>query len=157
MICLVPQCAAPSVADDCVCEQHAAVEARAVEQHRMVREADIAEMRGEVWPPNAKVVARPRVPIKLDKVAGGAYGQAALRGIVEELCAATNGTRNNALNRAAFNMGALVAGGQVTEMDGMRALRAAAKELELGDWEAKGTIRSGWMKGLENPRVPSAA
>lgn len=154
MLCLVPSCAAPSVAGDCVCQQHKTIEARAVEQHRMVRESDIAEMRGEAWPPPPP--RRLRSVPRLVTHDGTPYGLAAMRSIVAELAEADGG-RNNALNRAAFSLATLVAGAQVAEHEALHALRATAEEIGLPEWEAKRTIRSGWMKGLENPRVPSAA
>ena len=55
----------------------------------------------------------------------GAYGQAALRAEIAALAATPPGCRNDALNRAAFNLFQLVAGGELAEAEVIAALQRA--------------------------------
>ena len=90
----------------------------------------------------------------------GAYGQAALRAEVATLAATPPGCRNNALNRAAFNLFQLVAGGEIAEAEVIAALRRAcvANGLAKDDgWQrVHATIRSGRGAGLQHPRSGGA-
>jgi Bifunctional DNA primase/polymerase, N-terminal len=83
---------------------------------------------------------------------GGAYGRAALVGERAAVAAAQPGRRNTTLNRAAFNLGQLVAAG-LLEVDEVRAVLLAAA-LEAGNPEAKAraTIESGLRGGAAKPR-----
>jgi hypothetical protein len=81
------------------------------------------------------------------------YGGAALvreSGLVR---AAQPGGRNRTLNRAAFCLGQLVAGGAIDRQSVEAALFGAALDSGLGPREAESTIRSGIEAGLEHPRV----
>jgi len=60
--------------------------------------------------------------------------------------------RNNALNRAAFSMGTLVAGGQILQQAVEGALAEAAIGCGLTERETYGTIRSGLTAGMTKPR-----
>jgi hypothetical protein len=83
---------------------------------------------------------------------GTAYAMAALR---EEAClvaTAPPGTRNNTLNRAAFNLGQLVAAGLVPHLAVATALASAAERAGLPAGEARRTIRSGMTAGSHRPR-----
>jgi hypothetical protein len=86
----------------------------------------------------------------------GAYGHAALRAEVAALAATPPGCRNNALNRAAFNLFQLVAGGELAEAAVIAALQQAcvANGLAADDgWgSVHATIRSGRFAGLQHPR-----
>jgi hypothetical protein len=83
---------------------------------------------------------------------GGGYGQAALVRERAAVAAAEPGSRNATLNRAAFNLGQLVAAG-LLDMDQVRAVLLAAA-LEAGNPEAKAraTIESGLRGGATKPR-----
>jgi Bifunctional DNA primase/polymerase, N-terminal len=82
----------------------------------------------------------------------GGYGRAALARERAAVAAAQPGRRNATLNRAAFNLGQLVAAG-ILEADQVRAVLLAAA-LEAGNPEAKAraTITSGLRGGAAKPR-----
>lgn len=82
------------------------------------------------------------------------YGAVSLKRIGERLCKAEGGERNEALNRAAFSVGQLVAGGQLRESAGLADLTLGAELIGLPKWEAERTIESGYEAGLESPWVP---
>jgi hypothetical protein len=87
---------------------------------------------------------------------GHAYGQAALRDEIAMLAATPRGSRNHALNRAAFCLFQLVASGELTEAEVIEGLRQACQANGLaGDdgWNTvRLTIRSGARAGLQHPR-----
>lgn len=87
----------------------------------------------------------------------GGYAEAALSREAELVRHAAPGTRNHALNRAAFNLGQLVAGGELAEADVVTALTEAAQTAGLSDHETRATIASGLTKGQLNPRAPRAS
>lgn len=80
------------------------------------------------------------------------YGQAALVGILATVRAAPHGARNDTLNRAAFRLGQLVAGGQVAENVARGELVAVAVD-SYGDGERRAStiVSSGLAAGLEHP------
>jgi hypothetical protein len=83
---------------------------------------------------------------------GGGYGPAALAGERAAVATAPPGRRNATLNRAAFNLGQLVAAGLV-DVDQIRVVLLAAA-LEAGNPEAnaRATIESGLRGGAAKPR-----
>jgi hypothetical protein len=80
------------------------------------------------------------------------YGLAALSGELEELRSAPVGTRNHTLNRCAFRLGRLVAGGELSEAEMIEALRAQALGRGLSPREIERTISSGLEAGRRQPR-----
>jgi|tagenome__1003787_1003787.scaffolds.fasta_scaffold20962856_3 hypothetical protein len=100
-----------------------------------------------------------RAPIAMLQGHPGAYGQAALDGEIAILEAAPRGTRNNALNLAAFKLFQLVAGG---ELDREHVLAALVEACHTNGLAADGmravlaTIRSAEGAGLRQPRSRSA-
>jgi Bifunctional DNA primase/polymerase, N-terminal len=82
----------------------------------------------------------------------GGYGRVALAEERAAVAAAQPGRRNATLNRAAFNLGQLVAAG-LLEVDQVRAVLLAAA-LQAGNPEAKAraTIESGLRGGAAKPR-----
>lgn len=83
---------------------------------------------------------------------GVGYGPAALAAEVDRVHGAVEGTRNDALNAAAYNLGQLVAGG-VLDVEVVRgALATAAATIGLGQREIDATIASGLDAGGRNPR-----
>jgi hypothetical protein len=86
----------------------------------------------------------------------GAYGRAALAREITSLSAAGPGVRNAALNKAAFNLFQLVAGGELNSADVEQALARACEANGLAKddgWLAcRKTIASGRHAGLQNPR-----
>ncbi|EFI34083.1 Bifunctional DNA primase/polymerase [Desulfonatronospira thiodismutans ASO3-1] len=83
---------------------------------------------------------------------GTAYGRAALEREVERVSTASEGTRNDTLNKAAFALGQLVAGNGLSENDVLTALSNAALENGLEHREVEKTIQSGIEAGKQNPR-----
>ncbi|TWI71312.1 putative DNA primase/helicase [Bradyrhizobium huanghuaihaiense] len=86
----------------------------------------------------------------------GAYGHAALRTEIAALAAAAPGRRNDALNRASFNLFRLVAGGELAEDEVLAELHRACVinglVVDDGLSSVNLTIRSGRAAGLRHPR-----
>ncbi|HZP51151.1 MAG TPA: hypothetical protein VFB40_08280, partial [Actinocrinis sp.] len=85
------------------------------------------------------------------------YGPAALRREAEHVASAPEGGRNHALNRAAFNLGQLIATGHLTEADAIDELSRAAAQAGLDERETARTIASGIKAGRQHPRIPRTA
>jgi hypothetical protein len=102
-----------------------------------------------------RVVAAIRGPCR-----AGAYGDAALQAEIATLAATPPGRRNDMLNRAAFSLFQLVAGGELAEGEVIAALQGAcvANGLVADDgWQSvHATIRSGRGAGLQYPRSRGA-
>lgn len=82
------------------------------------------------------------------------YVQAAIDNEVLAVMRAGEGTRNDTLNRAAFNLGTLVALGRADSGSIITELLNAAVAAGLPYREAETTIRSGMDAGLSKPRDP---
>ena len=80
------------------------------------------------------------------------YAQAALDDEVRAVASAMNGTRNDTLNRAAFNLGQLIAGGALDEDEVQERLYAAGEACGLPFAEVKVTMHSGLNSGRTHPR-----
>jgi hypothetical protein len=85
---------------------------------------------------------------------GGAYANAALRNEAENVASAPEGTRHDTLNRAAFNLGQLIAEGLLAAGDVAGTLAEAATAVGLKPTETRRIIRSGMDAGHLNPRRP---
>jgi Bifunctional DNA primase/polymerase, N-terminal len=84
-----------------------------------------------------------------------AYGLAALEAELDTLRATPEGRRNHELNRVAFVLGQLIAGG---ELDGTRVQDELMAATDLPEREARATIASGLKAGLREPRsAPTCA
>lgn len=83
---------------------------------------------------------------------GTPWGLAARERQLGRLAIAPNGQRNDALNRAAFELGQLVAGGELRQDETLHQLLFVAERIGLDPDEALGTIRSGFEAGLCKPR-----
>lgn len=87
---------------------------------------------------------------------GRGYGRAALAYECDTLAAAPRGTRNAALNRAAFCLFQLVAGGEITEEEVVAGLMSACEHNGLlqedGEQQCRATIQSAAKAGLQHPR-----
>jgi hypothetical protein len=92
----------------------------------------------------------PRITARPDDGAS-AYGRAALTAEAETV-ARTRRQRHITLNRAAFNLGQLIAAGLLTEAEVTRALTAAAAQTGLPEREITRTIRGGMAAGERSPR-----
>src|SRR5262249_2630809 len=80
------------------------------------------------------------------------------RTAIERECAAvaraTEGTRNDQLNRSAFALSNLVAGGELGELEVRLRLTDAARACGLPANEIARTIASGFSAGMQHPRTP---
>lgn len=85
------------------------------------------------------------------------WARAALEGELAVLQAAQPGMRNHTLNRVAFRLGQIIAGGGLDEGEVEGALMNGALALGLGDREATATVHSGLSAGEECPRGPADA
>jgi replicative DNA helicase len=84
------------------------------------------------------------------------YADAALRYELGAVAGAQPGTRNTALNRAAYSLAGLVATGELPESYVRARLEAAALACGLDEKEALATIESGFRAGMGAPRDVSA-
>lgn len=81
-------------------------------------------------------------------------GRSALQGEVQTLATAVEGSRNDTLNRAAFNLGQLVGSGDLPDALVVDELTAVARQVGLADSEIHATIKSGMDSGAATPRAP---
>ena len=109
-----------------------------------------ARLRQLLAPPATPRTTLPPAPTPAGR--RGGYGRAALARERAAVATTSPGRRNVTLNRAAFNLGQLVAGGLV-DVDQVRVVLLAAA-LEAGNPEAKAraTIESGLCGGAAKPR-----
>jgi hypothetical protein len=84
------------------------------------------------------------------------YGAAALRAELDNLAQAVLGTRNDTLNRSAFALGQLVAGGELAQAEVETGLLATARGIGLDDTEAVPVIQRGIAAGSAQPRSAPA-
>lgn len=90
--------------------------------------------------------------VVVDSATGSRYLVAALRGELHEVLSAKHGTRNHALNRAAFNLGQIAAQRGVP-VDAVRAMLIdAGHEIGLASHEITSTVDSGLHAGQAQPR-----
>lgn len=82
------------------------------------------------------------------------WARAAFDGELSVLMAAQPGMRNHTLNRVAFRLGQIIAGGSLDEADVEAALLDGARAIGLGEREAAATVHSGLTAGEELPRRP---
>ena len=82
-----------------------------------------------------------------------AYAQRALESEVGKVTLAPIGERNDTLNRAAFSLGQLVAGGVLDVDDVIDSLLVAASRCGLPTSEARASIASGLRAGSAQPRA----
>lgn len=84
-----------------------------------------------------------------------AWAKAALEGELQRLRTAQPGMRNNTLNKVAFRLGQIIAGGQLDEGEVEGLLVQNALATGLGEREATATVYSGLNAGESAPRGPS--
>jgi len=94
-------------------------------------------------------------PVQLHKsensTTTSAYGAVAIEKEIKAVRTATQGERNNRLNRAAFALGQLHAGGEIADVQ--VELVQAALGAGLPEHEARRTVDSGWSAGQSEPRM----
>ena len=83
---------------------------------------------------------------------GTVYGLAALQAELETLTTTPEGSRNHQLNRAAFALGQLIAGGELEERRARSELLSAALAIGLPEREARQTLDSAFTAGAREPR-----
>lgn len=81
------------------------------------------------------------------------WAEAALHGELGRVMAAREGERNHALNRAAFSLAQIIAGGGLEESSTRARLLSAALAIGLSEAESLATIASGIGAGLATPRT----
>lgn len=97
-------------------------------------------------------------PLPAPPAGGGTpYGLAALNQETTRVATAPQGTRNDTLNRAAYNLAQLVAGGQIDPGLVYDRLHQAATVAGLPPSEIASTLRSGGTAGRTQPRQPDEA
>lgn len=84
---------------------------------------------------------------------GTPYGLAVLRDETDRLRSAQVGTRNHELNRCAFALAQLVAGGELLEGAIRSSLLGVALAVGLDEAEARQTMESAFEAGFRAPRV----
>jgi hypothetical protein len=84
---------------------------------------------------------------------GTAYGRAALNGALTSLRQAPVGQRNHTLNRVAFALAQLVAGGELLEAPARAELLSAANAIGLDELESRLTLESAFAAGSQKPRA----
>jgi P4 family phage/plasmid primase-like protien len=82
------------------------------------------------------------------------YGDVALERTCDRIRRASKGTRNDTLNREAYSIACLVAGGVIDDARARSALRDAGAASGLPDDEVLKTLGSAFSSGLKNPRTP---
>lgn len=109
--------------------------------------------------PKPATKAAPRATLTADIPAKARhYAQTAMKMELHAVCGATEGSRNQTLNKAAFSLGTLIGGEYLDRAEVEQALMAAAESCGLiadpGDGEARTrkTIRSGVEAGMREPR-----
>lgn len=81
-----------------------------------------------------------------------AYTRKALQDECDLIVSAPDGDQNNTINRAAFNVGTLVAAGALSEAEGREALLSAARAGNHPEGRARPSIESGLRSGMQHPR-----
>jgi hypothetical protein len=96
--------------------------------------------------------AAPPAPRSAPPGPHNAYVAAAVKGELDRVAHAQNGTRNATLNAAAFALGTLVGAGELTYSEAEQALTTAGRHAGLPDGEIAATVRSGLTAGMRQPR-----
>ena len=92
------------------------------------------------------------VGLPIPPLVSSRYGAKALKDEAERVAQAVEGERNDTLNSAAFNIGQLVASGDVARAEAEAALLEAGTHAGLPNDEVIGTIASGLNGGINSPR-----
>jgi hypothetical protein len=104
-------------------------------------------------PPRPPIAATPlRLP---PSTSTSAWARPALERELGNLAAASVGSRNCSLNRAAFCLGQIVGAGVLDRPSVEALLLEQARRIGLGESEARATIASGLTAGTQQPRGPA--
>lgn len=100
-----------------------------------------------------QALARQLAAMRPSASAGSAWAEQAMNAEIGRVMAAAPGTRNHTLNRAAFALGQIVAGGGLDRTAVEAALARAARAIGLDEGEIGPTIASGLDDGARDPRT----
>ncbi|PWJ02416.1 hypothetical protein DKG34_38740 [Streptomyces sp. NWU49] len=114
-------------------------------------DAALAKLGAQAPPPQAGTARRPFL-VSSDRL--DSYTQKALQAECDLIVSAPHGDQNNTINRAAFNVGTLVAAGAVGEAEAREALLSAALAGNHPEGRAQPSIESGLRSGMQHPRTP---
>lgn len=109
----------------------------------------------EITPPPApawllKLVAPPEVTWRRPVIDTTDAARERLYRAAQAIIAAQQGSRNDTLNRRAFQVGRYIAAGLIDEREGIEVLYGAARSVGLEHMEAHATIKSGVESGLRH-------
>lgn len=112
----------------------------------------------ELFRENAETKSRASAPAPLKTATESSpYGLKALASECDTLTTAPEGRRNDQLNKSAYCIGQLVAGGEIVETEARQALTAAAGACRLtvddGEASVQATLNSGLSSGMKEPRA----
>lgn len=104
-----------------------------------------------------ELISKPELPEPAPPLVtpSNAYGDKALDDELGLLRRAANGTRNHQLNRSAFAIAQLAAGGSIDGDKAKALLRSTASIIGLDSDEIDATITSAWGAGIAEPRGPA--
>ncbi|MFB7219373.1 phage/plasmid primase, P4 family [Streptomyces sp. NPDC056227] len=102
----------------------------------------------------APAPAAPTSGIVIQRDRHDAYTRKVLQAEADAIAAAPDGDQNNAINRAAFNVGTLVGAGALSEGEARQTLLAAARAGNHPEGRAHAAIDSGLTAGIAQPRTP---
>lgn len=115
-------------------------------------DAALAKLGAAASPPPLASAARGSYRVSSDRV--DSYTQKALQAECDAIVQAPEGTQNDTINKAAFNVGTLVAAGAVDEDEAREMLLAAARAGNHPERRAEGSVDSGLRGGKQHPRHP---
>jgi hypothetical protein len=120
--------------------------------YRVVTQSPVALL--PEWIADALTPQSPTVPTASFDQLRESDVSAILKREIQRVRTATHGSRNSALNTAAFLLGKLASTGKITEADASGVLQAAARS-HIGvhgftQWEMMATIRSGLTAGIRS-------
>lgn len=115
-------------------------------------DADVSLEWAPQWLRDLLAPLRPGPTAWRTRVVGSAYARAALHSEVHRVKDAPIGTRNDTLNRAAFNIGQLIGECALDTTEACGFLLGAALTSGLPEAEARRTLRSGIQAGVDHPR-----
>ncbi|MBJ6615535.1 hypothetical protein [Streptomyces sp. I4(2020)] len=115
-------------------------------------DAALAKLGAQASPQPRAGTARGSFRVVSDRL--DAYTHKALQTECDLIVGAPDGDQNNTINRAAFNVGTLVAAGAIEEAEAREALLSAARAGNHPEGRARPSIESGLRSGMQHPRTP---
>ncbi|MET7779595.1 hypothetical protein ABZU94_29865 [Streptomyces mirabilis] len=112
----------------------------------------LSKLGAQASPPPRAGAARGTFRVSSDRI--DSYTQKALQEECDAIVRAPEGTQNDTINKAAFNVGTLVAAGAIGEDEAREMLLAAARAGNHPERRAQGSVDSGLRGGKQHPRTP---